>query len=539
MEFHENTPSLSLQPFPTQSPLTSICNPQGQIIAFSDGCRIANRNFELMTNGDQINLGMVHNLYCGTSTSQIGPYPVYQGFQFLPCPGNPNKYYLLEEFMDFTHFEITKLNYSLVDFTSDTLGEVVEKDQTIFEGEKLSQYVTSIQHANGRDWWSIVPNEITNKYHICLLSPHGITKVREQAIGFAPDSPLGEEGGQICFSPNGSKFIKFLPGVGIYIFDFDRCEGILSNPVFISFINQPVGQGGAAISPNSRFLYISANDRIEQYDLDAANIEASKVIVAVWDGYSGPFGTFFGQAMATPDGKIYMIAGNNHVLHVVEQPNEPGLECNASPHGFRMLSLTYILAPNIPHFRLGPLDGSICDSLGINNLPMADFRWHHADSSELLTVSFANLAWGEPTTWQWNFGDGTSSHDTSITHTFVAPGNYTVCQIVSNEYGTDTLCREVSIMLPSSAVDAPTITSYSAKILPNPTKGNCFIVTNETGSFLQQIIVYNEFGRQVFQKEWTGESTPLDLHQLSSGMYYWEVSIGGKLLERGKVVKGY
>ncbi|KGE85609.1 hypothetical protein IX84_26310 [Phaeodactylibacter xiamenensis] len=66
------------------------------------------------------------------------------------------------------------------------------------------------------------------------------------------------------------------------------------NPRVINY-NDTAYFAGAAISENSRFLYISSYRYIYQYDLEAEDTEGSKVLVAEYDGFESPanFGTRF------------------------------------------------------------------------------------------------------------------------------------------------------------------------------------------------------------------------------------------------------
>ncbi len=48
-----------------------------------------------------------------------------------------------------------------------------------------------------------------------------------------------------------------------------------------------------------------------------------------------------------------------------------------------------------------------------------------------LTVAFTNTSTGQPTTWSWNFGDGSTSNLQNPSHTYTTPGNYTVSLTVT------------------------------------------------------------------------------------------------------------
>jgi PKD repeat protein len=41
-----------------------------------------------------------------------------------------------------------------------------------------------------------------------------------------------------------------------------------------------------------------------------------------------------------------------------------------------------------------------------------------AQSIDGFTVVFTNVSWGSPTTWKWNFGDGSTATGDQIYHTY-------------------------------------------------------------------------------------------------------------------------
>lgn len=58
-----------------------------------------------------------------------------------------------------------------------------------------------------------------------------------------------------------------------------------------------------------------------------------------------------------------------------------------------------------------------------------------------LSVSFTDRSSGNPTSWEWDFGDGETSDERHPIHLYVTPGIYTVSLTASNEYGSDTKTR--------------------------------------------------------------------------------------------------
>lgn len=62
-------------------------------------------------------------------------------------------------------------------------------------------------------------------------------------------------------------------------------------------------------------------------------------------------------------------------------------------------------------------------------------------------VAFTNTSVGiAPITYLWEFGDGTTSADENPTHTFDAPGLYTVTLTAANSHGSDTFERTISVV---------------------------------------------------------------------------------------------
>ena len=75
---------------------------------------------------------------------------------------------------------------------------------------------------------------------------------------------------------------------------------------------------------------------------------------------------------------------------------------------------------------------------GSENPPNAAFSADPSSGSAPLLVSFVDESINLPMSWQWDFGDGTTSNEQNPQHTYQEAGKYTVTITVSNEYGSDT-----------------------------------------------------------------------------------------------------
>lgn len=245
-------------------------------------------------------------------------------------------------------------------------GEVIGKNELLLQGDFIQQ-VTAVRHGNGRDWWVVLSEKNSNKFSFLLFDPTGVQFSHHQNIG--ENWNHQDWAGQATFFPDGTKFIRTNPYNDIHIYDFDRCDGLLSNPKFIELPADTLelGCSGAVVSSDSRFLYILAFTKIYQYDIKVPNVNNTRVTVAEYDGYSSPFPTPFFQGMLAPNEKIYITANSGvDVLHIIHQPNEKGLDCEVEQHGLQMLTKHGWHVPNFPHFRLYDMQGSPCDTLGIN-----------------------------------------------------------------------------------------------------------------------------------------------------------------------------
>ena len=107
-------------------------------------------------------------------------------------------------------------------------------------------------------------------------------------------------------------------------------------------------------------------------------------------------------------------------------------------------------------------DGSIFDSVALSHLPsppVASFSANPTSGKAPLTVAFTDLSSGNPTSWSWDFGDGSTSTEKTSIHIFATAGSYIVTLTISNSAGSDTATQNVT-------VDSQTIFSYT--IATNP-----------------------------------------------------------------------
>lgn len=508
---------------------SSICDSTGNLLFYSNGEKVYSRNHTLLVDGNNLN---VTNAYGAKQP---------QGVLSLPYPKHSDQFFVfISEIKIFSPQLVAGIrmykNIVSIDPNEIDESQVIEKKIIILEDTIEYGQITAVKHANGQDWWVIVPESHTNKYYTMLLDSSGLHLWGTQSIGDVFYSGLG----QAVFSPDGSKYARvnsydlFEPN-HLYIYDFDRCSGQLSNPIHLEYENWGLGMG-CAVSRNSRFLYAINASFIFQYDLLAPEIAASKTLVAEWDGYihEQHFYTTFAGAQLAPDGKIYIsTAGSTPFLHAIECPDRKGLACQVHQRAIHLPNYNSDSAPNFPNFRLGPIDNSNCDTLGLDNHPLCNWRWEQEDTLNPLEVTFTDLTSYLPVEWHWSFGDGASSQDTSPVHNYQAEGEYNVCLVVNNQYNADTFCQVVQLGI--SAVQSPDDTEHIV-LSPNPffDNLNLHLKVDLPNPIFR---LYNQLGIKIIEENIDFDKTQINTTTIPPGIYFWEILAMGKLIKTGKAIK--
>ena len=206
-------------------------------------------------------------------------------------------------------------------------------------------------------------------YYRVLLDPTGLHVLEDQIIG---DNDIRSGVGSAEFSPDGTKYavlnsVSFGEGQWIYYFDFDRCFGLLSNYRSHHFFMESWTAQSVAFSPNSRFLYANDTRKVWQFDTWEEDFFSSADTIG-WIDLNAEPECFNEQMKLAPDGKIYIPCRQNFAsMNVIHNPNEQGLAANYEQNGL-ILPTRGSNVPNHPHYTLGPLDWSSCDTLGIDNI---------------------------------------------------------------------------------------------------------------------------------------------------------------------------
>ena len=296
----------------------TMCNPvTGELLFYTNGTRVWNRDHEVMKNGT--------GLYGGTSSTQSS--------LTVPHPGDSTLFYI------FTAQSRTAggiiiddppptgnvgLRYSVVDINGDGgLGEVIEKNVPLLGS--ATEKIAGVRHSNGCGVWIITHELGGQKFYAWLLTPLGVIDPPVISDVWPPYSKTSDAG-YLKASPDGA----FLFAVRGQEYDGDLFRFNPATGDVGPLLAQVPAEYGASFSPDSKFLYVGYSDQlatrneIVQYDLSQTDL-SDKVVLTRSQGVAGK-DRFFALQLG-PDGKIYAARKNvdgSVDIAVINDPNQKG-----------------------------------------------------------------------------------------------------------------------------------------------------------------------------------------------------------------------
>jgi hypothetical protein len=334
----------------------------GNLLFYSNGCEVSNRNHEVMPNGFDLNPGGISDQICPWKG-----YIVPQGAMALPMPGDSLRYCLLHmgaAYEPGRKLRLGPLYYSVVDMSlQNGLGDVSSKNNVLLDAD-LGNF-TTVRHANGRDWWVLVPEFGNSKWHIFLLSPKGFEEMPLQMLALGGGAC--EHHGQTSASLDGS-IIANWGDCKVTVLGFDRCAGLLGEPLELKAPAHWFSGGGAAFSPSGRYLYTTSHNVLFRTDLEASIPKLDTMRFSYGQGPYDVPGNTFHSLVNGPDGEIYgNIPSRAHYFHALKNPDETGIaNINFVPQAVKLPVTNVRTLPHFPNFRLYDLPNSPCDTLDIN-----------------------------------------------------------------------------------------------------------------------------------------------------------------------------
>lgn len=280
------------------------------------------------------------------------------------------------------------LLYHIVDINQNGgLGKVIEKNKVLLHDVELHKtMMQACRHANGRDWWLLKQGRYgVNEIIRFLVTKDSISGPYTQTFAQPAYTPW-DLYGQFAFSNDGTKFAAVQnKSDKLFLADFDRCTGELSNPKVINVpldsTTQPnalhIGDSilnGVCFSPNDEYIYITRRFNIYQYQHNEP--DSATAWYRVKHGPDTTYQMFqeYSSLQLGIDKRIYIgnVGGQFKQMSVIDKPDIKGAGCQFCRKCFRLDDTTQMAfgaPPTIPDFNLGPQPGP-CWPLGNDELGM-------------------------------------------------------------------------------------------------------------------------------------------------------------------------
>ncbi|MBV1888159.1 MAG: T9SS type B sorting domain-containing protein [Urechidicola sp.] len=384
----------------TNEGCAAISNFNGELLMYTDGVTVWNKNHEIMQNGAGLN-----GNFSSTNSAII-----------IPKPDNVGIYYI------FTVDDLggaNGLQYSEVDMTLDSNLGGVTTNKNVLLHTPTTEKITAVKHQNDVDWWVLAHKWNSREFTAYLVTSSGVGSPIISDIGTYITGATFNTVGAMKFSPDGRKIAiaNSYDYRQVQLFDFNNLTGDLTNPVTLTGFNGVTGNVyGVEFSLDSRLLYASDfGGSIYQYNVDlATSTEIINSRIEIASSVAG-----LGALQIAPNGKIYVALENQTHLGVINNPNLIGT-------GSDFINVGISLNDRRSKLGLPPF--------------IQSYFWKEITSDNLCFGENSQFNIVNPEVSQiWDFDDPASGiiNNTSTlpnpTHTFTAPGNYTV-QVESTNF---------------------------------------------------------------------------------------------------------
>lgn len=310
-----------------QEGTSCISDSSGNLLFYTGGLTIWNRNHVPMTNG----------------TGIMGGVSSTQSSLIVPLPGSSNLFYVFtsDEFQSYTNGPQKGYRYSVVDMClSNSFGDVKATQKNILLLDTSTEKLAACEDAAGTGYWIMGHKMFSNEFHAWHLTLGGITNTVVSSLGtlvgwdFLHSSWIYSPAqGQMKFNSSSTKLalaINSDPPVLDFL-DFNATTGVVSNLCHIvidSAFHKSIY--GIEFSPDNSKLYVAVmggfgGKLLYQYNLTAGGGNCDSIInsrTTLFQSFTNSI--MFGMQLA-PNGKIYLIDNSTDDLGCINNPNLTGL----------------------------------------------------------------------------------------------------------------------------------------------------------------------------------------------------------------------
>ncbi len=318
------------------------CDPNGDLLLYSDGKFIYDKNDDVIQNGE----------VWSSQSARQGPI-------FVPFIDNPRKFYVFQVDGSSATFTLPwcgpakrydGLYYHVIDMTlNGGKGGIVPGEKNNVLVDTTGEAVIGIMHDNGVDYWIVTRKALSSTFYAFLVTKDGICPtpvISEVGSGnFAPRPAPGQVTApgnlakglmQMKASFDGTQIATVESYNRPQLFDFNQCTGKLSN---MKYIDNSNGGYDICFSPNDSLIYISKENYLNQYKRFDDNIPSTRFYVGS--------GKHYGMRVYGDSLYIATAGVNNYFISLLSSPDiyqKPGLQNEFMDTDSNLVSY------NFPHY---------------------------------------------------------------------------------------------------------------------------------------------------------------------------------------------
>lgn len=432
----------------------SISDRNGNLLFYTDGSTVYDRNHNIMQNGS----GLKGNV-SSTQSAIIVPKPANPGFYFIFTVDKPDYFRITNDPIEGVHFSEVDMslnngNGGIISGQKNIHLQTYDPSDPIENEFKSSEKISSVIGGDCVSYW--VVTQFTNKFYSFKVTSTGVNTspvISTISNNFRPlinDQDLNVTApGYMKISPDGKKLAAAYSGTAlgsprsgggkktgkVFLYDFDDLSGQVSNERLLLANAYPYG---IEFSGESKKLYATSNTysqndilqsgELYQFDLEAPDVQASMVQIHSSRNVAGAL-------QLAPDGKIYRAGYPTDAgyvywdkLSVIHKPEEDGTAVDYRHNSFD-------IEPKSVKLGLPPF---------VQSLFNTNFEFENICLGEITQFTLSGDT--NYDSLLWDFGDGSTSTNPNPTHEFTEAGTYTVSLTRTiNGIPTDPVCEEVTI----------------------------------------------------------------------------------------------
>jgi len=200
----------------------SICDEDGRLLFYTNGCAILDSTGSVVENGDSLNYNewfeerwqgnCKRNGYPGTQDIIILPYDA-EGFAIISK---------VKTYNGFAERDSMSMHISRVAIDENMVTKVIVKDSLLYSrGDLSTGYLTAIKALGGSGFYLLQPKVEDSVFVTYYLSENGIQRLVDQNTHHFFSKERSSASGTARFSPDGSKYAFYNYHDGLHLYDFD------------------------------------------------------------------------------------------------------------------------------------------------------------------------------------------------------------------------------------------------------------------------------------------------------------------------------